>query len=121
MRQHDAWPWYITDKAIEDAAELLGYDLDHDAHWAYLEKLLGGLGFIARKKKDKTDTLEQWVCGQPHKRLQLLVSTRSNPEGPKPQLVGVRPPYRGWRRPPTPLRLPVLQSYDDAKALGAPT
>ena len=114
MPRNAEWPWYITDKAIEDAADLLGFDLDRDDHWDYLERLLGGLGFVARRKKNEADTLERWVCGQPHKRLQLLVSTRPNPEGPKPQLVGVRAPYKAWRRPKSPLRLPILRSRDDA-------
>lgn len=113
----DEWPWYITEKALEDAADILGFDAERSNHRRFLERLLGGLGFVARKKRDREDTLELWVCGQPHKRLQLLVSTRKNPKGPKPQLVGVRPPYKGWRRPKTPLRLPVIESRDDALLL----
>ena len=112
----DETPWYVTDKAIADATELLGFD-DSDESWEHLHDLLCGLAFIARKKRQEADTLELWVCGQPHKRLKLLVSTRTSEERPKPQLIGVRRPHRGWRRPASPIRLPVLGSKAEAKAL----
>ncbi len=49
------WKWFVTVKAIRDAAYVLGYDPNVEEgsdDWDYLESLLGGLSLIARKKRD---------------------------------------------------------------------
>ncbi len=105
------WKWFVTVKAIRDAAYVLGYDPNVEEgsdDWDYLESLLGGLSLIARKKRDLDKPgLESWAVGKPHLNIQLKVSQAKHSGGPLPQLVAVDPPHSRWRRPKKPIALKI--------------
>lgn len=116
------WRWYITEKAITEAAYLLGFPTnlhDADESWAYLEDLLGGLSWVATRRREYDEGVDLYRVGAAHKELQLLVSTDHTRGLPK--LITVLKPHARWRRPRSPLRLPVPSPSDAQPAQASPS